>query len=174
MPKNEIEAKVLEVDKDELGRKIEDLGAEKVFDSSLKSELYDFPDGRIEETGILRLRTRDDKSFVTRKEVIAFDDAKEMREIEFDVDDPDEFREFMASIGAEKIEENTKNRVKWVKDDVEFVIDKFPDISPFLEVEAPDRQEMKKVFQKLGFSMEETVNWGSKEIFEHYGLVDGE
>ncbi len=168
MPKNEIEAKVLEVNKEELSEKLRNIGAEKVFDSQIKSELYDFPDGRIEEEGVLRLRTREDKSFVTRKQRVAFDDAKEMHEIEFDVDDPEEFREFMKSIGAEKVREGNKNRTKWVKDDIEFVIDKIPNIPCFLEVEAPDREEMKNAFQELGYSMEETVNWGAKEIFEHY------
>lgn len=168
MPKNEIEAKVLEVDEEKLSEKLEEIGAKKVFDSEIRSELYDFPDGRIEEDGILRLRTRQDKSFVTRKQKVAFDDAKEMREIEFDIDRPDEFRAFMSSIGAQKIHENTKNRVKWVKDDIEFVIDKFQNIPPFIEIEAPDRTRMKQAFKELGFSENETVNWGTKEIFEHY------
>lgn len=169
MPKNEIEAKVLEIDEEELTEKLRNIDAEKVFDSHIKSELYDFPDGRIEEDGVLRLRTREDKSFVTRKQKVAFDDAKEMHEIEFDVDDPEEFREFMKSIGAEKVREGDKHRIKWVKDDVEFVIDKIPGIPCFLEVEAPNREKMNEAFRELGFSMEETVNWGAKEIFEHYG-----
>lgn len=169
MPKNEIEAKVLEIDEEKLSEKLRSIGAQKIFDSHVKSELYDFPDGRIEENGVLRLRTIEDRSFVTRKEKVVFDDdAKEMHEIEFDVDNPEEFREFMNSIGAEKVREGSKHRIKWVKDDVEFVIDKIPEIPCFLEVEAPDREKMKKAFQELGFSMEETVNWGAKEIFEHY------
>ena len=168
MAKNEIEAKVLEIDKEKLSEKLVDIGANKVFDSPIRSELYDFPDGRIEENGVLRLRTREDKSFVTRKEKIAFDDAKEMHEIEFDIDDPKEFREFMNSIGAEKIHEGKKRRIKWVKDDIEYVIDKIPGIPLLLEVEAPDRDKMEDAFQELGFSMEETVNWGTKELMEHY------
>lgn len=172
MPKNEIEAKVLEVDVKKVSEKLEDIGAEKVFDSEIRSELYDFPDGRIEEDGLLRLRIRDEKSFVTRKKLIGFDEAKEMHEIEFDVSDPNEFREFMTSVGAEKKYENTKNRIKWVKDDVEFVIDKYPKIPAFLEIEAIDRNEMRRAFEDLGYSMEETVNWGAKRIFEHYSISD--
>ncbi|MBY6294236.1 hypothetical protein GLU60_02495 [Nanohaloarchaea archaeon H01] len=51
--------------------KIEDLGAEKVFDSHIESQFYDFPDGRIEEEGLLRLRKREDKIFITRKKEVS-------------------------------------------------------------------------------------------------------
>lgn len=168
---NEIEAKVLEIDEDKLPEKIEGLDAKKKFASSMTSEFFDFPDGRIEDEGILRLRTRDDEAFITRKKLVAFDDAKEMEEIEFHVSDPEETREFLKSLGLEKVAESEKYRIKWVKDDTEFVVDKFKGIPHFLEIEAPDRGKLMECFEKLGFSEDETVNWGAKKIFEHYGKL---
>jgi adenylate cyclase class 2 len=171
LPKNEIEAKVLEVDKEKLSEKIEELGAEKKFESSMRSEFFDFPDSRIEKDGILRLRTRDGEAFITRKREVAYDDAKEMEEIEFDVSDPEETREFLRSLGLERIAESEKTRAKWVKGDTEFVIDKFSGIPHFLEIEAPDREKLMESFEALGFSQDETVNWGGKKVFEHYGKL---
>lgn len=168
MTANEIEAKVLEINQEELSNKIEELGAEKVFDSHIESEFYDFPDGRIEENGLLRLREREDKIFVTRKKDVSYDDAKEMEEIEFDVSSREEARKFLKSLGLEKVHKSQKNRTKWVLDDTELVIDKLPEIPPMLEIEAPTEEKLKEGFEKLGYSREETVNWGAKKVREKY------
>lgn len=172
MAENEIEAKVLDVDRKELEQKIEDLGAEKIFEGHIESEFFDFPDGRIEEKGLLRLRKREDKTFITRKKEISYEEAKEMEEIEFDVGSREEARKFLESLGLEKVHGSQKNRVKWVKDDTEFVIDKIPKIPPMLEIEAPTKEELREVFEKIGFSIDETVNWGAKKIREKHGELE--
>jgi len=172
MVQNEIEAKVLEINKKELSHKIEETGAKKVFDSHIESYFYDFPDGRIEENGILRLRKTSKNVFITRKKEIAYDDAKEMEEIEFNVSSMEEAKTFLNSIGLEKVAESEKNRIKWVKDDVEYVIDKIPDVPHLLEIEAPNRQKMKDSFEELDISVEETVNWGAEKTLKYYNLLD--
>ena len=169
MTENEIEAKALDIDREKLEQKIEDLGSKKIFDSQIESEFYDFPDGRIEENGLLRLREREDKTFITRKKEISYSDAKEMEEIEFDVSSRYKMQKFLESLGLEKVHESQKNRVKWVKEDTEFVIDKLPNIPPMLEIEAPTKEELREGFEQLGFSMDETVNWGAKKVREKYG-----
>lgn len=116
MSKNEIEAKLLEVDKERVSEKIEDLGAKKAFEGKMRSEFYDFPDGRIEENGLLRLRTKGSESFITRKIDVSQDEVKEKEEIEFDVSSPEEAKQFLRSIGLEKIYSNEKKRTKWVKE----------------------------------------------------------
>lgn len=174
MSEDEIEAKVLDINRNELSDKIEGLGAEKVFDSHIESEFYDFPDGRIEESGLLRLREREDKAFITRKKDISYDEAKEMEEIEFDVSSPEQAKKFLKSLGLEKVHESQKNRVKWVLEDTEFVIDKLPDIPPMLEIEAPTKEKLTESFEKLGYSTEETLNWGAKKVRENYDELKNE
>jgi len=168
MTDNEIEAKVLEINQEKLREKLNSIGAEKVFNSHIESEFYDFPDGRIEEDGVLRLRKREDKVFITRKKEVSFDDAKEMEEIEFDVSSMENAREFLKSLGLKNVHQSQKNREKWVKDDTEFVIDKLPEIPYLLEIEASSREELEEAFEKLGFNMDETVNWGAKKVREKY------
>ena len=164
----EIEAKILEVDTDELREKLEDIGAIKVFEEQVKSEFYDFEDGRIEENGQIRLRTIGDNSFVTRKINVDDDRAKVKEEIEFDVEKPDEVRKFLKSIGLEKIETGQKKRAKWHKNSVEYVIDWYPGIPPLMEIEAPSHRKLQKAFKKLGYEFEQTVDWGSTKLHEHY------
>lgn len=164
----EIEAKILEVDTDKLRAKLEEIGVSKVFEENVKSEFYDFEDGRIEENGQIRLRTIGDNSFVTRKIDIDDDRAKVKEEIEFDVEEPDEVRKFLKSIGLEKIESGEKKRAKWHKNSVEYVIDWYPGIPPLMEIEAPSHQKLQKAFKKLGYEFEKTVDWGSTKLHEHY------
>lgn len=164
----EIEAKILEIDPEELRKKLEGIGATKVFEKQVKSDFYDFEDGRIEENGQIRLRTVGDHSFVTRKNDVDDDRAKVKEEIEFDVDNPEEVRKFLKSIGLKQIEDGEKKRAKWHKNSVEYVIDWYPEIPPLLEIEAPSHQKLEKGFEQLGYSFEETVDWGSTRVHEHY------
>jgi len=166
----EIEAKILEIDPEELREKLEKIGASKVFEEQVKSEFYDFEDGRIEENGQIRLRTIRDNSFVTRKIDVDDERAKVKEEVEFDVENPGEVRKFLKSIGLEKIESGEKKRAKWHKNSVEYVIDWYPEIPPLLEIEAPSHQKLEKAFEQLGYSFEETVNWGSTKVHKHYDI----
>ena len=166
----EIEAKVLEVDPEELEEKLGSIGAEKQWSSDIESEFFDFSDGSIEENGLLRVRSRKDKVFVTRKKEVSYDEAKVMEETEFEISDKRAFKDFLKSIGLEKVQESEKHRTKWTRGETEFVIDKIPEIPPLLEIESPTKEEMEKGFKDLGFTMEETVNWGAKKMFEEYDI----
>jgi adenylate cyclase class 2 len=164
----EVEAKLLEVDEDEIYDALADSGAERVFEGDVRSEFYDFPDGRIEEEGVLRLRKMGDKTFVTLKRDISREESKVMEEIEFGVEDPDAFRSFLTSIGLEKIRESHKHRSKWEDGDVEYVVDSYPGIPPLLEIEAPDTAYLEEAFTELGYDFEETVSWDAGQVFDHY------
>jgi adenylate cyclase class 2 len=168
----EIEAKVLEIDPEEIEEKLGNIGAEKQWSYDIESEFFDFPDGRIEENGLLRVRWREDKTFVTRKTDVSFDEAKVMEETEFEIRDRSSFKDFLKSLGLEKIKESSKHRTKWTRGETEFVIDKIPGIPPTLEVESPSQEKLEKGFKDLGFSMNETVNWGAKRMFEEYDISE--
>ena len=166
----EIEAKVLDVDVEELKDKLEEISAEKIFEETVKSEFYDFEDGRIEQNGQIRLRTVGKKSFITRKTDVEDDRAKVKEEIEFDIDDKNQARQFLKSIGLQKIEQGEKKRAKWKKDSIEYVIDWYPEIPPLLEIEAPTHEKLEDAFDELGYSMDETVNWGGSKVYRHYNV----
>jgi adenylate cyclase class 2 len=167
----EIELKILEIDKEEVEKRLDEIGASKVFESGILSELYRFENKDIiGDEGLLRLRIRDDKSFVTRKMASEQSDSdlKIKKEIEFDVDDPEEVRNFFKSIGLTKTLENHKKRVKWVKDDVEVVLDKHEGIPWFLEIEAGSKEEIKEMVEDLGYNMDQTVALGALELLNRY------
>lgn len=172
----EIEAKILEVDPDEIAEKLDAIGAKHKFDTTVRSRFYDFPDGRIEQNGLLRLRTVNDTAFVTLKRPLDYEhessqyDVKRLEEIEFTVNDPSETEAFFYALGMEKIHESEKRRQKWVKDGTEYVIDHYPGMPPLLEVEAPDEQALESAFHELGYDMVETVPYDYEGLLQHYGL----
>lgn len=169
MTMQEIEAKVLEVDPDEVAERLDELGAEQVFAGEVRSRFYDFPDGRIEEEGSLRLRELgDEEAFLTYKQEVSRDGAKEMTETEFTVGEYEEVAAFLELLGLEEVEENTKHRQKWYRGELEYVVDTYPGVPPLLEIEAPDRDRLDEAMTELGYDPEDAVYWDAAELLEHY------
>ncbi|MDY6778343.1 MAG: CYTH domain-containing protein, partial [Candidatus Nanohaloarchaea archaeon] len=86
----EIEAKVLEIDSDRVRSRLEEQGAELVYDGEVCSRFYDFPDRRLwdEKGAYIRIREMEDHAFVTAKVDQSREGSKTMKEYEFDVGDP--------------------------------------------------------------------------------------
>jgi adenylate cyclase class 2 len=165
----EIEAKILEIDPAEIRRKMQEMNAEKKFEGEVRSEFYDYEDGRIEENGILRLRRLGSETILTRKtDKENQDGAKVMEEIEFEVSDMDEARALLTSLDLEQIHSSEKTRAKWHHDNIEYVIDWYPDIPALLEVEAPTHQELTEAIEELGYNPDNAKDWGSHELYQHY------
>lgn len=169
MTMQEIEAKILEVDPGEVAERLEEVGAEQVFDGPVRSRFYDFPDGRIEAQGSLRLRQLgDEEAFLTYKQEVSRDGAKEMTETEFGVDDYEEAATFLELLGLEEVERNQKHRQKWYREDIEYVVDTYEGVPPVLEVEAPDRDQLDAALEELGYDPEDAVYWDASELLDHY------
>ncbi|MFH1316815.1 MAG: CYTH domain-containing protein [Candidatus Woesearchaeota archaeon] len=64
----EIEVNIIEIDKDEIIKKLLDLRAEKVFEGDIYAIHYDFKDNSLKiDKSFVRLRKRGDKSFLAYK-----------------------------------------------------------------------------------------------------------
>jgi len=170
MTMQEIEAKLLEVDPQEVAGRLDELGAEQVFDGDVRSRFYDFPDGRIEDQGSLRLRQLGtEAAFITYKQDVSRDGAKEMTETEFTVSEYDEAAQFLELLGLEEVERSEKHRTKWYRDDLEYVVDTYPGVPPVLEIEAPSRDRLDAAIEELGYDPEDAVYWDADELMDHYG-----
>src|SRR3989344_4811725 len=80
----EIEVKILEVDKIRIIQKLEQLGAVKNFDGEINAFYFDFPDQRLTaDNKLLRVRTKGEESIeLTFKKKISKEKAKIMEEHE--------------------------------------------------------------------------------------------
>jgi len=168
----EIEVKILEIDVGKTEKKLEEMGAEKIFDGELINVYFDFPDGRLEKEGkILRLRKIGEKFILTYKKFINRDEAKVMEENEFEIQDFELMKEIFKEIGLFPIYELKKNRTTYELNRTHFEIDKYPNIPAFLEVEGPDPDTIYELISKLGFLREEVNFYSIKEVLEYYGVL---
>lgn len=166
----EIEVKILEINKDEIIKKLVELGAEKVFDDSIEAVYFDLDDNSLSENDrILRLRKKGEKAELTFKEGMSRDEAKIMKEFNTEIDDFESMKRILEGIGFKEFKQVKKRRISYLLGDVRFEIDTLPNIPTFLEIEAPSLAKLRESADKLGFSMDNAKPWSVWEVLGHYG-----
>lgn len=165
----EFEAKAVKINKEKIRKELKRLGAELVFKEKMFTRVtYNLP---VElEGGWGRLRTDGKKTTLAIKQVLE-KSITGTKEIEIEVDDFEKTRELLRMTGwkVRNYQENLRER--WVLDDVEFDIDTWPMIDPYLEIEAEDEETVREWFEKLGLDFNEAY-FGSSDIVykEIYGI----
>ena len=174
MPR-ETEAKILEVAVCELTGKLEELGAEKLFDGKVETVFFDFPDHRLTRTGrLLRLRTLEDKLLLTFKGAIEQEGkAKVREELELELKDQDTMRSILLELGLEELGHSGKHRISYLlrrpgDDSVRLEIDTLPGIPSFLEIEADSYGVIEEMALELGFSKSEIRPWSTTDVLKFY------
>jgi adenylate cyclase class 2 len=165
----EIEVKVLEIDKEKVVKKLLDLGAEKVFEGDIYALTYDFEDEYLTKSNsLIRLRKKGEKVFLTYKKGISTEGAKIMKELESEVGDFDDMNEMLNELNLKPIKEYKKKRTTYKLGDVLFEIDEYKGIPAYLEIEAPSVDVINKYIDKLGIDKNKVKSWTGKELLEHY------
>ncbi len=175
MSKLEIEAKVLEIDKDSVIAKLENLGAIKIFDDELCA-IYYYKDGIINQNNALRLRKEGKEIVLTHKEKIGVDEiSKSFDETEVSIGDFDTMNKILHSLGFEDLSRNRKRRISYKLDDTRFEIDEYMDeygnIPVFLEIEASDNALIQFYIEKLELGDLKIVNYNFFELVKYYNEV---
>lgn len=167
---DEIEVKILEIDKRAVVEKLESFGADKLFDADLEQLYFDFADKRLsQDYKILRLRSEGDYSELTYKEDSGkSNDAKIMDEVEVEVEDFNSMKKILEFIGFKNWLSLKKHRTSFSIGDVHFEIDEFKDIPPLLEIEASSEELVFEWVEKLGFDRSDAKAWSGKDVMDHY------
>lgn len=159
----EIEAKFINIDKDEIIVKLNSIGAKKVFDERLLRRcVYNLP---IKKEGAwARVRDEVDKVTMTYKRVVS-ESLDGVEEVEVQVDDFDKAREFLRSVGLEEKAYQETKRLRYIieEDEVEFDIDTWPGLEPWIEIEAKSEETVIKYSELLGFDWSQAM-FGSADI----------
>lgn len=169
----EIEVKILEVNRQEVENRLIQLGARLSFDDEMSAWFFDKPGGEIYKRGdVLRLRKEGPQSVLTYKKHVSMGEAKIMEETETVVADPEKMSLILQASGFEVIKHTRKYRTEYAMPDAHIVFDDYQDelgaIPEFIEVEAKDMDTLRKVVEMLGFSMDQCLNWSTKELVAHY------
>jgi len=163
--KEEVEAKAIKIDKEEIRKKLKDLGCKLEFkEKKFVRKTFQLPSSTpfIDTSGIwVRLRTDGKKTDLALK--IYSDKMKWAKEIECRVEDFKVINEFLEYTGFVQKGHEENLRERWSFEDIEFDIDTWPLIDPWLEIEAPSEKDIKKWFKKLGLDYKKAY-FGSADI----------
>lgn len=164
----EIEVKIIEIDPVEIIRKLQKLGAIKVFDGEMNSIYFDHNGEFKKSKKTLRLRQKGDACILTFKRKKEDTEARVNEELETQVQDFETARKIFKSLGFQEVSVGMRRRISYKIKKSLVEIDFYPNIPSSLEVESPDKEELKQIVQLLGYSMEQTKKWSGKKLMEYY------
>lgn len=171
---NEIEVKILRIDKQTMIRRMEEMGLQKVKDEHQVNTIYDFPDlPLLAKKGYARVReiqdrlTGQDMAYMTVKIMLSQEKYKIMEEHETLVEDTAAAHGIYQSLGMIQRKILIKDRISYQYkntlieiDDVE--AEEYP--FPLMEVETQDETELKEIVALLGYTMADTTSLTMTEI----------
>ena len=169
----EIEVKILEVNRTAIEKTLEKLDAEKVFDGEVETLLFDFSDGIIiKQKNVLRLRKMQDKTELTFKKIQITETAKTAEEYSVEVSNLETMEKILEKLGLSIIDRTRKRRVSYTLDDARFDFDcylgNYNYIPEFLEIEAKNTDLIHKYAALLGFKAEDCLPWSTADLIKQY------
>jgi len=174
---DEIEVKILEIDRRGLEKKLAGLGAEKTFDGEIYGIFYDFPDNSIREAkDTMRLRRVGGRSYIAYKKFVGNAvgrcPAKVREEYEVEVSDFESARLILLSLGLVPWMEMRKHRTTYELPGVSFELDKHTDgysyVPEFMEIEAADVGTLYRYVEALGYERSDCRPWTIVEVADYY------
>ena len=162
----EIEERVLEINPEEIIKRLGDLNATKVGEWNQKRYVYDFIP-KISGKWI-RLRTNGDKTTLTIKNLVS-SRVDGTQELEIEVDDFDRTNLILKELGYEAKGYQENRRIQYTYNGVEIDIDYWPLIPTYVEVEGPSEEAIYKTVEALGFTKDSCTSRDVEGIYLDYG-----
>lgn len=166
MLETEIEVKFLDVDLDQVRKKLTELGAELEHPMRLmRRSLIEQPHHTAKKA-FIRIRDEGDKITMTYKQR---DDPAALhgtKEIEVAVSDFDKTVALLDAAGWPSTTYQESRRETWRLGEAEIVLDEWPWIASYLEVEAPSEEIVRTTSEKLGFKWQDAVIGSVDVIYE--------
>lgn len=146
----EIEVKFLNLSHDSIRQKLVKIQAVCEHPMRLmRRTMLDYPDKRLQADNWGRLRVRDEGSVIT----VAYKsggDNEYSQEIETTVGSYDKAVQLFEAIGLQPYSVQESKRETWRYKDVEIVLDEWPWLESYIEVEGPNEASVKDVVGQLG------------------------
>ncbi len=153
---NEIEAKFTGVNIDEIRTLLHDAGAQLVHPMrEMKRVTIDTPEMR-QKNAFIRVRDEGNKTTLTYKQFDALS-LDGVKEIEVIVSDFDATIALLAVAGLAYGSLQESRRETWRLNNVEIVIDEWPWLNPYVEIEGPDEDSVINTARTLGFDWDTAV-----------------
>jgi adenylate cyclase, class 2 len=171
---HEIETKVLEVDREIIAKKLQDLGATETKNTRLTVDWYS-PVGIVDNKHPWYLRARtttDGASELSWKSLpIIVGNTRQSEEVNLNVSDFEMSKKFLEAIGLVPYAHQEKDRHSFVLQDWNFDIDTYPSMPTYLEIEGKSVEHIQEAIVVLGLQSHKSISEGEKKLIEEkYGL----
>ncbi len=175
---HEIETRIVDINVDEIRKKLKSLGAKLVKKENQVNNIFDFNDGRLlKNKGYARIRIVEDSltfkttSYITTKRLLSQENYKIMEENETIIDNPIEGTKILKSLGLELVHSIKKYRESYQYNNTLIEIDIndkdfFP--LPYIEIESKFEDEIREVVNLLGYTMSNTTSQTIYELQKQY------
>ena len=162
----EYEVRVLEIDREEIVKRLDALGAEFQWDYVQKRYVYDFIP-KVESKWI-RLRTNGVKTTLTIKNLVS-SRIDGTQELEIEVDNFERCHLILKELGYEAKGYQENRRCQYVLNGVEIDIDSWPFIPTYLEIEGSSEEIVYDTLKLLGFDKSAATTRVVEGIYLDYG-----
>jgi adenylate cyclase class 2 len=153
---SEIEVKFLNVNFDEVRANLTALGAECEQPMRLMRRVTIENPELVSKDAFVRVRDEGDKVTMTYKQFseLSVDGAKE---VEITVSDFEKTVAFLNAVGLPHQSFQESKRETWRKGSTEIVLDEWPWLKPYIEIEGESEADLKEIALQLGFSWDIAV-----------------
>lgn len=163
----EHEAKILDIDSDAMQRLILDKGGQKLGERFMRRYVYDITPG--DQSKWIRLRDTGDETTLTVKQITS-DAIDGTHEIEVGVDDFAATNALLNVLGFTAKSYQETKRTSFILDGAQVEIDTWPQIPPYLEIEAGSKDEVIRVAALLGRTEADLTGENTIKIYARYGI----
>jgi adenylate cyclase class 2 len=167
--KTEIETRFLDIDRDQLTKKLRSLNAVDHGEVRLEETIFEAADGSwVGKHKFIRLRKIGDRTVLTYKEN-AGQTISSAQEIEFEVSDFTQCSELLGKTGLKVKRTIEKDRHTFTLNGVTLDIDRWPKLPVYVELEGQSVAALERVAAQLGLDWTKRFDGDAREVFRHYG-----
>ena len=165
----EFETKVLNINPKKIIKNLRFLGAKEIPESLIRRYVFDNdPQGPIE---FFRLREYQGRSFLTYKRKLKGNSkVGNTSEINVEVSDFDSCAQIFLRLGFTRVFYQENKRHLFVLDGIEFCIDTWPLLAPYLEIEAKNKKKLQMGLKILDLIGKDVGDKDIKIIYKECGI----
>lgn len=169
----ERELKVLNISIWPVMQAILSYGGQLTFHGTICDTYYYFPpEDKRKLVESLRIRTKNNDSYLTIKQKNTSQTIKERQEREVHLPHPEAYESLFISMGLEPLYSRQKVRFSYIipdsQGDIVIDIDLYPGIPPMIELEWKDETHIRTWIKNLGIEKKKTVNRTARKTLEYY------
>ena len=153
------------------------LGAKKIFEKLYRRRVFDYPDYRLDKSGAwLRLRDEGKEIVLSFKQRLGMGKGENgndvsTEEISVRVDDFDTTTSMLKRLGFVEKHYVENKRTRYILDDIEFDIDIYPRLEPFIEIEAPSWEKIDEAIKLLDLNPKDKKIFSATQIYAQKGII---